>query len=147
MHDIQFYTPNQTHHKMKNLNVKHALISSVVVYLIGITSYIGSYFIPLLDDQDLQANLVLMIAIIPAVVIGANLYYRKGYATKGLLLGTVMFLGAMILDALITVPFFVMPYGGSYQSFFGDPGFWLIAIEYVAVVIIVSKLKFRLSSL
>ena len=132
---------------MKGLNIKHAIISSLVVYLIGITSYIVSYFIPLLDDKDLQANLVLMIAIIPAVLIGANLYYRRGYSTKGLLLGTVMFLGAMILDALITVPFFIIPYGGSYLSFFGDPGFWLIAIEYVAVVTIVSKLKYRLTSL
>lgn len=132
---------------MKSLNIKHAIISSLVVYLIGITSYIVSYFIPLLDDKDLQANLVLMIAIIPAVLIGANLYYRRGYSTKGLLLGTVMFLGAMILDALITVPFFIIPYGGSYLSFFGDPGFWLIAIEYVAVVTIVSKLKYRLTSL
>ena len=132
---------------MKSLNIKHAIISSLVVYLIGITSYIVSYFIPLLDDKDLQANLVLMIAIIPAVLIGANLYYRRGYSTKGLLLGTVMFLGAMILDALITVPFFIIPYGGSYLSFFGDPGFWLIAIEYVAVITIVSKLKYRLTSL
>lgn len=123
------------------------MISSLMVYLIGITSYIVSYFIPLLDDKDLQANLVLMIAIIPAVLIGANLYYRRGYSTKGLLLGTVMFLGAMILDALITVPFFIIPYGGSYLSFFGDPGFWLIAIEYVAVVTIASKLRYRPTSL
>ena len=123
------------------------MISSLVVYLIGITSYIVSYFIPLLDDKDLQANLVLMIVLIPAVLIGANLYYRRGYSTKGLLLGTVMFIGAMILDALITVPFFIIPYGGSYLSFFGDPGFWLIAIEYVAVVAIVSKLKYKLTSL
>lgn len=132
---------------MKSLNIKHAIISSLVVYLIGITSYIVSYFIPLLDDKDLQANLVLMIVLIPAVLIGANLYYRRGYSTKGLLLGTVMFMGAMILDALITVPFFIIPYGGSYLSFFGDPGFWLIAIEYVAVVTIVSKLKYGLTSL
>ena len=123
------------------------MISSLVVYLIGITSFILSYFIPLLDDKDLQANLVLMITIIPAVLIGANLYYRKGYHTKGLQLGIMMFLGAMTLDALITVPFFIIPYGGSYLSFFGDPGFWLIAIEYVAVVTLVSKLKYRLASL
>ena len=132
---------------MKNLNIKQAMISSLVVYLIGITSFILSYFIPLLDDKDLQANLVLMITIIPAVLIGANLYYRKGYHTKGLQLGIMMFLGAMTLDALITVPFFIIPYGGSYLSFFGDPGFWLIAIEYVAVVTLVSKLKYRLASL
>ena len=27
-----------------------------------------------------------------------------------------------------------MPAGGSYRSFYGDPGFWIIGIEYVAAV-------------
>ena len=45
-----------------------------------------------------------------------------------------MFLVAMVLDALITVPFLIMPYGGTYFSFFSDPGFWLIAVEYISVV-------------
>lgn len=45
-----------------------------------------------------------------------------------------MFLVAMVLDALITVPFLIMPYGGTYLSFFSDPGFWLIAVEYISVV-------------
>ena len=45
-----------------------------------------------------------------------------------------MFLGAMILDAIITVPLFIIPNGGSHLSFFGDPGFWLIGLEYVSVV-------------
>ena len=25
-----------------------------------------------------------------------------------------------------------MPAGGSYRSFYGDPGFWIIGIEYVS---------------
>jgi hypothetical protein len=45
-----------------------------------------------------------------------------------------MFLGAMILDACITVPVFIIPNGGDYLSFFGDPGFWLIAVEYISIV-------------
>ena len=126
---------------MKNLNFKHALISSLVIYIIGIIAYLGSYFVPILEDQELQANLVLMFAIVPAVLLGSILYYRRGHATSGLPLGVAMFLGAMILDAVITVPFFIIPYGGNHLSFFSDPGFWLIALEYVAVVIAYSKFK------
>ena len=45
-----------------------------------------------------------------------------------------MFLVIMTLDAIITVPFFIMPYGGDYISFFADPGFWLLGVEIVSVV-------------
>ena len=67
-------------------------------------------------------------------LIGAHIYYRKGYKTNGFKLGFAMFGVAICLDALITVPFLVMPNGGNYTTFFTDFGFWLIAIEYVSVV-------------
>ncbi|QSE98793.1 DUF5367 family protein [Fulvivirga lutea] len=119
---------------MKSLNLKQVVISSLVVYIIGITAFVGSYFVEILENANQQANYVLMLAIIPAALIGAYLYYRRGYQTNGFLLGTMMFLGAMLLDAIITVPVFIIPNGGDYLSFFGDPGFWLIAVEYISVV-------------
>jgi hypothetical protein len=45
-----------------------------------------------------------------------------------------MFAVAIMLDATITVPVLIMPYGGNHISFFTDPGFWLTAVEYVSVV-------------
>ena len=128
---------------MKNLNLKHAFISSLVIYILGIIAFVGSYFVPVMEDVDLQANLVLMIAIVPAVLLGSHLYYRRGHSASGLPLGLVMFLGAMILDTIITVPLFMMPYGETHLSFFSDPGFWLIALEYVVVVYLYSKFKMK----
>lgn len=126
---------------MKNLNIKHLIISSLTVYILGMLAFVGSYFVPIMDDADLQANMVLMIAIIPAAFLGAHLYYRRGNATNGLVLGSTMFLSAMVLDAIITVPVFIVPNGGSHLTFFGDPGFWLIALEYAAVVALYWKMK------
>ena len=126
---------------MKNLNIKHAAISAVVVYIIGIIAYVGSFFIPILNDPELQANLVLMIAIIPAASLGTHIYYKKGHDTNGFILGSAMFLSAIILDALITVPIFSIPNGGNHLSFFGDPGFWLIGVEYISVVVAYWKFK------
>ena len=119
---------------MKNLNLKHAVISSIVVYVLAILAFIGSFMVPIMEDPELQGNLALMIAMIPAGLWAAHLYYRRGHQTSGYALGFVMFLGAIILDALITVPVFVMPNGGDHLSFFGDPGFWLIGFEYIFVV-------------
>ena len=126
---------------MKNLNLKHAAISSIIVYMLGILAYVGSFFIPIMNNPELQANLVLAIAIMPAAYLGAHIYYQKGYETNGFVLGFVMFLGAIILDAIITVPVFIIPNGGSHTSFFGDPGFWLIGLEYMTVIAAYWQLK------
>lgn len=126
---------------MTDLNIKHTIFSSVAVYVLGILAFVGSFFVQAMDDPDLQANLVLMVALIPAACLGAHLYYRRGHKTRGLYLAFAMFVGAVLLDAFITVPVFIMPNGGDHLSFFGDPGFWLIGAEYVVVVVVYWRLK------
>ncbi len=119
---------------MKNINIRSAIISAVIIWTLAVIAFVASYLVPILSDPDLQANWVLSIALIPSALIGAHIYYRKGHKTNGFVLGTSMFLVAMLLDALITVPVFIMPYGGNHISFFTDPGFWLIGVEFVSVV-------------
>ena len=128
---------------MKQLHFKRALIAAFIAYVIGVSAFLTSFYIPLLSDPELQANLVLAIAIIPASILGAGFYYRKHKETNGLLLGISMFLVVMILDAAITVPVFVIPAGGDHISFFTDPGFWVIAAIYILSVTIYSKFKKR----
>ena len=119
---------------MKNLNIKSAVISAAIIWALGVTAFAVSYLVPVMSDPDLQANWVLSISLIPAAALGAHIYYRKGHQTNGFYLGALMFLVAMILDALITVPVLIMPYGGNHFTFFTDAGFWLIAVEFVSVV-------------
>jgi len=116
------------------MNFKRAMLSAVLIWVLGVSAYTGSFFIHLLDNPNLQANLVLTFALIPSAILGANLYYRSGLKSNGFKLGTLMFLIAMLLDALITVPVFIIPEGGSHLSFFWDPGFWFIAVEYILTV-------------
>ena len=119
---------------MKNIQIKNIFISAVIVWTIGLTAFVASYFVPLMSDADLQANWVLSLTLIPSAALGAHIYYRNGHKTNGFVLGSYMFLVTMILDALITVPVFIVPYGGDHISFFTNLGFWLIAAEYVSVV-------------
>ena len=119
---------------MKNIQIKSIFISAVIVWTIGVAAFAASYFVPLMSDADLQANWVLSLTLIPSAALGAHIYYRNGHKTNGFVLGASMFLVTMILDALITVPVFIVPYGGDHISFFTNLGFWLIAAEYVSVV-------------
>ena len=119
---------------MKYLRIKSIIISATIIWIIAVAAFVASYFVPIMSDPDLQANWVISIVLIPSATLGAHIYYRNGYKTNGLALGGFIFLVAMILDALITVPVFIIPNGGNYISFFTDPGFWLIGAEIVIVV-------------
>ncbi|KAJ8614265.1 hypothetical protein CTAYLR_001131 [Chrysophaeum taylorii] len=103
------------------------IIASVVVWVAGVSLFLGSYAVPIMSDPDLQGNLVLTVAIVPLVALGARFYYRTGDKTHGLKVGLAMFALAAILDATITVPVFMIPNGEDHVEFFTDPGFWLIS--------------------
>jgi hypothetical protein len=87
--------------------------------------------VPLLENAEQQANIWLSIVIVPVVWFGAKLYYRNGINAHGLRTGLIFFMISAVLDALITVPFTILPYGGSYNDFFIDFGFWFIGLEFI----------------
>lgn len=106
----------------------------ILIWVIGVSLYALSYYIELLDDAEQQANIWLSIVIIPVVWFGAKLYYGSSIHTHGLKVGLSFFIISAILDALITVPFTILPYGGTYYDFFIDFGFWFIGMEFIATV-------------
>ncbi|MGW9684001.1 DUF5367 family protein [Flagellimonas sp. 2504JD1-5] len=105
----------------------------VLIWILGVSTYALSFYLPIMDDKEQQANAVLFAAVIPLVWTGARLYYKKGAKMNGRQLGQTLFLTSAILDALITVPFMIIPNGGSYHTFFTDLGFWLIGLEFMLV--------------
>lgn len=121
------------------MDVKRAILSALIVWILGVSTYYVSYFFPLLEDANLQANIILTLALIPYAYLGAKVYYRNAWPIKGIFLGLFMFTVAAFLDALITVPLFIIPNGGTYFSFFGDPGFWIIGLFYVGTIVLYWK--------
>ncbi|WP_299336307.1 DUF5367 family protein [uncultured Psychroserpens sp.] len=103
----------------------------IIIWIIGVSMYTASFYIPILEDLELQANILLSIGILPVVWLGTKLYYRKKSTTKGYWLGVIFFLIATVLDALFTVPLLIIPNGGTYYNFFTTAGFWLIGIEFI----------------
>lgn len=128
---------------MQTINLKRAGISALIIWILGVSAFVGSYYIPLMDNLDEQANWFLTVALVPAILIGVYVYYRRSSPSNWLFLGGFMFLLTMILDAMITVPLFIIPAGGDHLSFFGDPGFWMLGIEYLCIVAIAHLLFSR----
>lgn len=121
---------------MKTVNLKRASLSALMIWVMGVSAFVGSYYMPLVDNADDQANWFLTIALIPAIILGVYFYDKNSIRTNGLALGSYMFLLTMLLDALITVPLFIIPIGGNHLNFFGDPSFWFLGIEYLLLVAI-----------
>lgn len=115
--------------------MKQARVISIgiLIWIIGVSLYASSYYVQLLEDAEQQANIWLSIVIIPAVWFGAKLYYKNNMGAHGLRVGLIFFIASAILDALITVPFTILPYGGTYYDFFVDFGFWFIGLEFIVM--------------
>ena len=113
-----------------------ALLTAITVWIAGVGTFIASYYIPMMSDPDLQANIALSLSLIPLGWLGSRFFYSKYNNPNGFFFGLIMVLTAVVLDALVTVPLLVAPNGGTYLSFFGAASFWFIALEYYLVVVL-----------
>ncbi len=113
-----------------------AILTGTTVWILGVGVFITSFYIPIINDLELQANIALALCLAPLAVLGARNFYSRYPNESGYKLALVMVTTAVILDALITVPFLFIPAGGSYLSFFGSLGFWMIATEYFLAVML-----------
>ena len=120
-----------------------AIIIGGFIWILGSSFYTASYFLPFLEDVELQANLVLAVAIIPNAWLGAHLFYKWEHEMSGFRFGIIALVSAISLDALITVPWVIIPMGGTYLEFFSAPAFWLIAAEYFLIIVIYWNLKVK----
>ncbi len=123
-----------------------AITTAILIWILGVGIFISSFSVPLMQDLEFQANLTLALAMIPLAWFGAKFYYKKDQSLHGIKLGTIMVSIAILLDALITVPFLMIPQGGSYQEFFGSLSFWIIVLEYFSVVTIYWVVNIRPST-
>lgn len=125
------------------MKTTRALLIGVLVWILGVSIFTALYELPLMENRYTQANIGLALIVPILVWFGAGMYYHKVKTTHGLKLGLLMLLASATLDALITVPLLILPFGGSYASFFGSADFWLIAVEFVLVALLYWYLNVR----
>ena len=110
-----------------------AIIIGTGIWAFGVGAFISSFSISILENAEQQANMVLFLAVLPLLGFGTKLYYKSGSTTQGFWVGLTFFTIAAVLDALITVPYLVIPNGGSHYEFFSDLGFWTIGLLFVGI--------------
>lgn len=110
-----------------------SIITAIIVWLLGVSFYLVSFQLSILKNVEVQANIILALGIVPSVYLGTYLFYKKASLKPSYLALTYIGIAA-ILDALITVPLFVIPAGGSHLEFFSNPVFYLIVVEMYVLV-------------
>ena len=76
------------------MKIKRALLIGMVIWIIAILFYSVSYSIPIMENRETQANLVLFVVVIPLVWLGCTFYYKTNLQTHGYLVGQTMLLTA-----------------------------------------------------
>ena len=112
------------------MKIKRAILLGVLIWGIGILLYTLSYYVTIIENSEKQANLVLLIAVMPIIWFTSNIYYKQDHKTHGFNVGLAFLLTAIALDAIITVPLLIIPAGGNHNSFFTSMEFWMIAAEF-----------------
>ncbi|MEY8849231.1 DUF5367 family protein [Psychroserpens sp. XS_ASV72] len=115
-----------------------SIVSAILTWTLGVSFYLLSFSISILENPERQANIILALGIIPSACLATYLFYRKGQM-KPSVLALIFAITAVALDALITVPLFVMPSGGNYLGFFSDPVFYIILVELYFIVFYFGK--------
>ena len=111
-----------------------SIVCGLIVWILGLSFYLLSFYVTILEDSELQSNVVSALAIIPCACLGTYLFFKKSYM-KPAALAITFVLVATILDIIITVPVFVIPNGGTYSEFFGDSMFYILVVEFYFIVL------------
>ncbi len=125
------------------MNKIRAILAGALVWVFVYMTFMVLAYVPIIKDSMNQQSLIMSILIIPFALLGASIYYKNGNKDNGFIIGIIMVVTALTLDALITVPLVFMPNGGSYQSFYAYPLLWLLVAVNLATVYFYWKLKVK----
>ena len=125
------------------MKIFRAILAGTIVWVLIFFTFTTMSFIPVLKDSEVLQFMMLYFIIIPIAILGAKFYYKKGTSTNGLIIGLIIVITALSLDAIITVPFLVIPNNGSYLEFFANPLLLILAIEIIIIVYLYWKLKVK----
>lgn len=110
-----------------------SIVCGMLIWILVVSFYLLSFYLPVLENSELQSNIVLAVAIIPCGSLGTYLFYKKSYR-KPSILALIFIAVSIVLDRLVSVPLFIIPDGGSFSTFFGEPMFYILVVEFYFIV-------------
>lgn len=125
----------------------YLILSGISIWALAVLVILVSPWFTIINNPELQANILLSLSLPFIIRLVAGLFFKKYPTAFGLLQGIVMLAVGICLDALVTVPYLVIPAGGTYSDFFLTPIFWVIVVEYLILVLWVSQSAYKRNTL
>lgn len=118
----------------------HSILTGVLLWILIFALFTIMSFVPSLKKSETLQYMVLFVLLIPLVVASLKFYPSKNVMNNGILKGLVIVTVCSVLDAIITVPFIIIPqYEGSYADFFTNPLFIMTGVIIWSVVFFYSR--------
>ncbi len=103
------------------MNLKRAILFGALIWLLVFVEWSILVFAPYVKESINLQWTIHFILLIPIVGYATHSYYKKKSKDHGLVVGLIMLLAALVLDAIISVPLFILPQGMTYAMFFLNP--------------------------
>ena len=116
------------------MNWGRAILSGTIAWICVVITFYILENISFVQKSPIVLAIIASFTIVFYAWFAALFYYKKAEKKTGLKTGIVITATALILDALITVPFIEIPKGSSYQAFFSNPLLWILAIINIITV-------------
>lgn len=113
-----------------------AIVAGIIAWALIFVEWSIIIFMPGVKDIGDWQYLIHYVLLIPIVIAGVSFYYggkKKPKDKNNIALGVIMLATGLILDALVTIPFFVIPQGGSFLEFYLSP---LMLIGYLIFLVV-----------
>ncbi len=125
------------------MKIIRAIVSGIIIWVLIFVVFTVMSFVPIVKDSELQQNMLLWIILIPITLLGVKFYYKKGFKTNGLLIGVIIVVTSLILDALITLPYIIIPNNGNYYDFYTSSFLLITIIEIIIITFFYWKSKVK----
>lgn len=127
------------------MNYLRAVLSGIILWIcVAVTFFILEHT-PIIKDSINIQTVIICLFIVFYSTIGASFYYKKAVSTSGFQVGVIMSFTAVLLDALLFVPFVEIPKGNTYQDFFSNPLLWILALLNIVTVYFYWKTKLKVN--
>lgn len=120
------------------MSYKRAIVFGIYLWIAVFAIFSFFLFLPLTKDSALAQSIGLWAFLIPTVLLLSKWYFRKNEpsALHGLGLGVVALVVGIVLDLLITIPFFLAQessYNAGLKELFGN---WFLYIGFAEVLLL-----------
>lgn len=116
------------------MNTLRALLVGAALWAMIFIEWSILMFTPGVAEMEWMQFTIFYLLLIPISLFGAWLFYKKESSMNGFLAGLLMLVAGIVLDAIITLPLFIIPQGGSYLEFYTAP---LMLIGFVEMILVV----------